>query len=103
MSLLDYGPRTDAEERDQAERYRAEAREDIAALCEAVGRDIARYTPSARLDAYKLECISDAICDGLADDYPYNTVLADGPSVDGYDVAARAIKRGAGINTERAA
>jgi hypothetical protein len=97
------GPRTDAEQRHydetQARWAREDARIQLSIICENVGKQLPGYA----FDADDIEEVSDAICNRLYYHPDFKAILEDGPATDGYDIAAEAMKRGAGIKTEEAA
>ena len=97
------GPRTLAEEREENARYEARARGDARCELETLCENIGKQLPSHAFHADNIGLVSDMVCECLYEHPEYKAILADGPGVDGYEIAADAMKRGAGIKIGEAA
>jgi hypothetical protein len=93
MSIQDYGPRTDAEESAQTERYEGEARADAMCAIRELAEEVGKVLQGLRLSDSAIECISETMCEQLLDHSGYRAAFDS--SGDGHGIAERAMIRAA--------
>lgn len=84
------------------ERYDArvlnEAREELDALCEAIGKQLA----GLGLSASAIDCIACGVCEELTDHQDFRAAFSTGYGIDACALAGKAMNRGAAAKQEAA-
>ena len=93
MSMLDYGPRTDAEESRANERYEGEMRANACCDLQALAEDVGKVLNGLNLSDLEIGCIAETMCEQLLDHQSYRAAFAD--CGNGHAIAERAMIRAA--------